>query len=202
MRTDVRSLLDDKTNDTHSRWQDANVDSAIDVARAATADMLAKNGYNGLWSSTDVTLSGGTATIPAHRRILSVQIVTNTNFENITQGTHFASRTRTDISGTIRVTYIDKTSALSADGDTVTYANKDLDDLVVDQFCAAFAANLLKATEAENNQILVNQLSILEKSLIGNTAPVIKAAKSSHTFNRNIVPYRWAAEGTVLEIYT
>jgi hypothetical protein len=202
-RTRVREILDDINEDTHSRWSNSQINDAIDVARSLTAKMLIRNKYHGLWASTTLTLTNGTATLPDNERIISVQIQTGQTYDNVTLGSHHTPKVLTQVSGTLKVTYIAKTAALTADGDTCTFAGIDVEDLVIDQFLAATASMLLKPTENEVNNPLLQQLGILEKSIVGAAAPEVRAVSSQRPATKNCIRYYYDINTAgLLEIYT
>lgn len=179
MRTLVREILDDKNEDANATWSNSQINNQITVAQAMTTKMLAKNSYVPLLKSTDLTLTGGKSSLPVHEKIISVQVVTGeTNFENIIRGDAHSSKTLTNVSGNIRVIYIAKDEPVTVDAYTITYATIDLNDPLVDQFCAATASLFLKAQEAENNPVLREQLMLLEKAIIGSVSPEVRSSKS------------------------
>jgi hypothetical protein len=165
--------------------------------------MLIKNSFHGLWSSTTLTLTNGTATLPDNERIVSVQLQTGQTYDNVTLGTHHTPKVLTQVSGNLRVTYIAKTAALTTDSDTCTFAGIDVEDLVIDQFLAATAAMLLKPSENEVNNPLLQQLGVLEKSIVGVPAPEVRAINSQRMSTQNIIKYYYTINTNgLLEVYS
>jgi len=195
MILDVRAYLDDNNTDVSARWTDTLIINFINVSRQLVSLKLAEIGFQPILSSTTIQAPSGIGTLPAHERITGVQALHGSSYYALARGNSHGSKTITSIQGDLVVTYIAKTTAIAQDSPspTVTYGGKDLNELLVDQYCAALTAYNLKSTENEANQQLASMIQVLEAGLNKLARPQVQIMQSNVAHHRVPQPqYRWS----------
>lgn len=177
MRTNIRRLLDDLET-VDGRWSDGQINTAIVRAASQAGQILAQCGWDDILSATSVALNNGVATIPANDGIKNLFIeFSDGSLTRILPG-NGANRSlfAYPSTSTVRVEYYAKTEAPEGDGYTVTYADVDVNDSMVDEFTEYLAASRLKTVEGEQNPLITQAMGQLEAQIRAKYTPAIQVA--------------------------
>jgi len=201
MRADVRELLDSKTGDP--RWTDAAIDLAVNRAADTIGQMLAKNGPAYMRGTTTATITNSTATVPANNGIINVFITSGNTTFRLKRGTPGGRQLNGFPStGTLTIDYVPKYVPPTTGSDPITYCGLNLNDFVVDQFCAYVAAKDCKTKEAEPNPLIMDGLKQLEATITSRYFNNIVAARADFVNRSWYQDSRWyEASPTTIKIF-
>jgi hypothetical protein len=203
LKADVRELLDDTNSGTGARWSNSAIELSIYRAADHIGQMLAKSGPDYFRTTVQVSLTASQATVPANNGIINVFLTYGQDTYRIKRG-NGVSRNIGGFpdSGTLTVDYIPKFVPPAGDGYALEYAGVELDDYIVDQFCAYMAASDCKTKEGENNPLIEKKLAQLEMSLLQRYSPTVISSSPIYTGNGWYKDTRWFESGpTTIKLY-
>jgi hypothetical protein len=203
IRADVRQLLDDADSERFS--DDTVINRAINRAASLLSRNLVDIGWKELVSNTMVSLVNGSATVPASEKIINVYYSSDsvgTALHELLSGSGVGKSVSPALNGYLKVEYVPKYVNVSNDGYTIEYCGLDLDDLVVDQLCAYMAADDLKTTEGDVNQLIKQKIKELQVELRKTRGNMVEALPRSRISYRYFNDYRWDKVGlTTIQVY-
>lgn len=209
--TRVRNYLDDQNNGTDSRWSNAEILLALELALDVVTNEAVQAGVHQAFRNVATSsVSSGIITVAANIKIISVFISSgNSRIAILPAGPRNRNFIDRATSGTIEYDYIAKNNVNWASAtpgtEIITYAGIDIDDNIFDAYLCTIAAIDLAVKEGEVSTVLMDRAEKYRRGILG--TPITGQIQVFTGSRNQLAPasyyqlYYYKKSPTTLEVY-